>query len=226
MLLTKIMLQDLRPPWLEDTFSQSGIPGLDSALSKLTRPAVFMWKANVTRFVFGHELHYAFSEAPGGSCSEFKGIVAYPLHVCTEQWAGDRKSLCLRPASLKRCLEDVADRPRQMCELCLRRSQQSGVRTRARPPLRVLSIYPLVRDRNGDLCPPKPGWDEVVVLHAPPKTWGWNESGATSAQMFQATPRKDREDKTNGFCNIWWFTEKDSDQVWQRSQSYYSKHHS
>ena len=110
--MLKLILQDLRPPWLTHHFPQA-VPGA-SVLSRFTRPTFLQWSADRVKVLFGEAVASLLRETANEVSVELSGVLARPLYVCTTQRPG--KKLCMALASMSPLLTQVASRKQYLCE--------------------------------------------------------------------------------------------------------------
>ena len=75
----KVLMRDLRPPWLDQTFSQA-LPG-DAVLSRFTRPSFLFWPGHETEQLFGATVQAKFIHRAQEVGFQFAGIAARPLYM-------------------------------------------------------------------------------------------------------------------------------------------------
>ena len=135
-----LLLQDLRPPWLTDAFTQA-LPG-DSTLSRYSRPCFLEWPADVSKVDFGVDVAAELADKTSRVSKTFAGIVARPLYACTAFKLRARSEvhtkLCGKVASMSPLLEFPAEREHWLCADCLRR----GAPVSDSAPRRMLRLYP------------------------------------------------------------------------------------
>ena len=211
--VNRLLLQDLRPPWLQQDFPQA-LPG-DGVLSKCTRPSFLQWNANEAARLFGKEVHGRLAWLSESVSLIFAGIIARPLYACTElvdPWA---HKLCMNVASMSRFLQQPAGRPHYKCSTCSQKAES----VEEGPSLRILWAYPLVEGIDGKPTPLRVSSPVRLVVHAPPPEWGWgSRPGTVSTDRTKANPGRSAATPRH-----YWYNEAESAQIWRDSWSYEAK---
>ena len=78
--LHKVLLRDLRPPWLTHTFPQA-LPG-NGVLSKYTRPSYLQWDCEKGSKLFGDAASDLLAVVAEAVNLELRGFLARPLYAC------------------------------------------------------------------------------------------------------------------------------------------------
>ena len=132
----KVLMRDLRPPWLDHTFHQA-LPG-DAVLSRFTRPLFLFWPEGQTEELFGATVHAKFVQRAEEVDLEFAGIVARPLYMCVEIVGPGAGDVCENVASMTEHLRQEGGRAAYRCSACIKRLQASGGRQALSTHLAVL----------------------------------------------------------------------------------------
>ena len=108
--VTKVLLRDLRPPWVDHHFPQA-VPG-EYTLSVFTRPSFLQWGAADAEVLFGARLFGKIKWAADRVDLDFAGVIARPLYKCTEILDDRTGAVCGNVASMSRFLQNTEARGR------------------------------------------------------------------------------------------------------------------
>ena len=213
----KVLMRDLRPPWLDHTFLQA-LPG-DAILSRFTRPSFLFWPEGQTEELFGATVHAKFAQRAEVVDLEFAGIVARPLYMCVETVGPGTGDMCENVASMTEHLRQEGGRAAYRCSACIERLRASGAPGAANAPRRALWAYPAVWSRGDSVSYPTPLRVQSPVrllVHVPPETWGWQEvSGSPPEASGTAAPTLYGD--TGYGTGYHSYTKPESDSIWLRS---------
>ena len=167
--LYKVLLRDLRPPWLAHTFPQA-LPG-NNLLSKYTRPCFLQWDGEAGSKLFGEAVAKLLADAVAAVDLELRGFLARPLYVCTSTSGRDRL-MCMSVASMSKLIMHREGRLHYRCGKCM--AKAAGEPASGSSLLRVLHLYGLVGTDGPALTPLHSRLVRLVVA-APPAQWAWGE---------------------------------------------------
>ena len=167
--LYKVLLRDLRPPWLTHTFPQA-LPG-NNLLSKYTRPCFLQWDGEAGGKLFGEAVAKLLADAVAAVDLELRGFLARPLYVCTST-SGRDSLMCMSVASMSKLIMHREGRLHYRCGKCM--AKDAGEPASGSSPLRVLHLYALV-GTDGPALTPLHSRPVRLVVAAPPAQWAWGE---------------------------------------------------
>ena len=167
--LYKVLLRDLRPPWLTHTFPQA-LPG-NNLLSKYTRPCFLQWDGEAGGKLFGEAVAKLLADAVAAVDLELRGFLARPLYVCTST-SGRDSLMCMSVASMSKLIMHREGRLHYRCGKCM--AKDAGEPASGSSPLRVLHLYALV-GTDGRALTPLHSRPVRLVVAAPPAQWAWGE---------------------------------------------------
>ena len=224
MFVQKLLLQDICPPWLQNSFPQS-LPG-GNVLSRLTRPSFLTWKCDdALCTLFGDAVVEPIKEAVERYLNlNVAGLVARPLYACTNRLHdGD---LCMRVASMSERFSQEHARKPYRCKKCTETTAHASLGDASQEPgtassnLRVLYVWPLCLADNGGILPVNTH-KITLLLHAPPHTWGWGHGGEShnDAAAVGADPAQDRSAAMRGAVHSkrYIHTEPENNAIWMAS---------
>ena len=167
--LYKVLLRDLRPPWLTHTFPQA-LPG-NNLLSKYTRPCFLQWDGEAGGKLFGEAVAKLLADAVAAVDLELRGFLARPLYACTST-SGRDSLMCMSVASMSKLIMHREGRLHYRCGKCM--AKDAGEPASGSSPLRVLHLYALV-GTDGRALTPLHSRPVRLVVAAPPAQWAWGE---------------------------------------------------
>ena len=212
-----VLLRDLRPPWLDHDFPHA-LPG-EGRLARFTRPSFLYWPANKVPTLFGATVHEQLASAAADVDLVFAGVIARPLHKCTEVVDTATGEVCMNVASMSRFLQKSEGRSAYQCRDCIARLRGAKAAPgSASAVLRGLWVYPMVQGAREEPTPLRVPWPIRLLMHAPPATWGWRihtparqPLHATAAAPETCGPRGEQ----------WYtYTAKESEAIWLASHAF------
>ena len=169
--LYKLLLSDLRPPWLTEAFPQA-LPG-NSLLSRYSRPCFLQWGDGEGADLFGDSVATRISQHVDSLGLELRGFLARPLYVCTAS-SGRNGEMCMSLASMSQLVKHAEGRREYRCRKCAKKASEREPASGS-GPLRVLHIYALV-STSGPASTPLHMPAVRLVVTAPPEDWAWCRS--------------------------------------------------
>ncbi len=212
--LYKLLLRDLRPPWLTHTFPQA-LPG-NGVLSKFTRPSFLQWDGAAGSKLFGEAVAKLLADVAAAVDLELQGFLARPLYVCTSTSGSDRL-MCMSVASMSQLITHVDGRLHYRCGNCMKKDAEQPASGNF--PLRVLHLYALVGAGGQDLTPlhSKP---VRLVVAAPLAKWAWGrELRDDDHPRFDsggACPERAKDSRGEH----WRYNSTESDAIWCHAGPY------
>ena len=161
--LHALLLQDMRPPWVQDNFPQ-GLRG-DATLSRYSRPCFVQWDTETASLVFGDNVVAAVAEHTNRVGLKLSGMVARPLYACTAVRDG---KVCGAMASMSPLLEFSVERKEWLCGACRRSKKPVSDSV----PRRILRLYPLVCTLKGHVTPMR-FRPLIALVGVPPAEFSW-----------------------------------------------------
>jgi hypothetical protein len=212
--LYKILLRDLRPPWLTYAFPQA-LPG-NVLLSRYTRPGFLHWEADQGAVLFGASVARKISKVVRAVELTLVGFLARPLYVCTAI-SGSEGKMCMSVASMSELIMHSEGRQHYRCKKC---AGEPSLREPASGslPLRVLHVYALV-GTGGHAPTPLHMRPVRLVVVAPPPEWGWGRHRVTDALVGGESPASPEQGlDTKGVH--WLYNDAESTSLWYRAGPY------
>ena len=165
--LHKLLLRDMRPPWVTHTFPQA-LPGT-GVLSRYTRPSFLQWDGAVGSKLFGETVVKLLTDVVEAVQLELKGFLAKPLYVCTSTSRSD-SLMCMSVASMSKLTTHAEGRLHYLCGNCMQNDE--GEPASGSFPLRVLHLYALV-GAGGQVLTPLHSKPVRLVVSAPLSNSAW-----------------------------------------------------
>ena len=212
--LFKVMLRDLRPPWLAHAFPQA-LPGI-GVLSRFTRPSFLQWDGAVGSNIFGETVVKLLTDVVEAVQLELKGFLAKPLYVCTST-SRSESLMCMSIASMSKLITHAEGRLLYLCGNCVQ--EDEGEPASGIFPLSVIHLYALV-GAGGQVLTPLHSKPVRLVVSAPPTNWAWG-----THQVWPDRPRSDSPSASPERSKDWrgwhWrYCLPDSESIWRQSGPY------
>ena len=213
--LYKLVLSDLRPPWLTHAFPQA-LPG-NGLLSRYTRPCVLQWIAVEGAECFGESVAKKITQHVRAVALELRGVLARPLYVCTAS-SGSNGEMCMSVASMSKLVMHTEGRQHYRCRKCAEdvseREPASGSL-----PLRVLYLYALV-GTNGPAPTPLHMRPVRLVVTAPPADWAWGQGPVPDVLGGGRSAASPVQGVDSVWERYWRYNHAESTAIWCRARSY------
>ena len=214
--IAKLVLGDVRPPWLPVER-----PLLNAKHTwPVLRHTLLCWPEAIIH-VFGNELIQTISEAVGTRGASFLGIVAQPVFVCTAQCrvsGHDGVHPCGRRAVMTPLVADSADQAPWRCDVC------KNSPTATESAKRLLVLWALVKKSRTQIVMRLPGFEAVVS--PPPGSWQWG-SRTEGAALTDGTAVNSGPILPNTVHRVampntlrWFFDDEWSAGIWTSSSLY------
>ena len=212
--LYKLLLRDLRPPWLTHTFPQA-LPG-NGVLSKYTRPCFLQWDCEAGRQLFGDAVAVLLADVTEAVNLELRGFLARPLYVCTST-RGSGGLMCMSVASMSQPIKHVEGRLHYRYGNCAKK--EAGEPASGSLPLRVLHLYALV-GTGGLTITPLHAKPVRLIVDAPLAIWAWGQGlpndGRPCFDPLGVSPKRVRDSRGEH----WRYSSAASDAIWCHAASY------
>jgi hypothetical protein len=209
--LHALILQDLRPPWIDESFPQA-LPG-DATVSRYSRPTFLYWEPETARVAVGESIVSYFTQRCERVDLTFAGIVGRPVYACTARSSEKPESICGAMASMSPLLSFPGERKEWRCANCL--LAQAPVSDSV--PRRILRLYPLVRAAQTTMTSMRTA-PMLLYVFVPPECFTWGQQHVDVATAEHAAPQETKIGKSGSI--YFQFSQADSDRLWLSAKPY------